>query len=117
MSGFTLVADAQGMAEFEDGRVVPASVLKSTGANVMVFSFGAASNLREHSADFPVLLQALEGVLQVQIADQEFALSPGDLLHIEPKVPHSVSAVERARLQLTVLMIDSPGESKVPLAE
>jgi len=115
-TGFTFVDDAAGMAEFEEGRVKPVSVLKATGANVVVFAFGAGAELREHTSQLPVLLQALEGTLTVQIAGQEFALTPGDLLHIEPHVAHSVTAGERARLQLTVLMIDSPGPSKVPLA-
>jgi quercetin dioxygenase-like cupin family protein len=114
---FTFVAGAQSMAEFEDGRVKPVSVLKSTGANVVVFSFDNGAVLREHTTLQPVMLQALEGALTVQIAGQELMLYPGDLLHIEPSVAHSVTAVERSRLQLTVLMIDSPGDSKVPLSD
>src|SRR5690606_18468358 len=109
--------NAASMAEYEDGRVKPASVLKSTGANVGVFAFDAGAVLREHTALQPVLLQALEGSLTVDIAGQQFLIGPGDLFHIEPGVPHSVSTQERARLQLTVLMIDSPGPSTVPLAD
>jgi quercetin dioxygenase-like cupin family protein len=63
-----------------------------------------------------VLLQAIEGSLTVAIGGESFELTPGDLLHIEPQVPHSVTAAEQARMQLTVLMIDSPGPSKVPLS-
>lgn len=114
---FTFVENAAGMAEFEESRVKPVAVLKSTGANVVVFAFPAGSELREHTAIYPVLLQALEGTLDVKIGGQEFQLTPGDLLHIEPHVAHSVTAEDNARLQLTVLMIDSPGPSKVPLAD
>ena len=45
---------------------------------------------------------------------EPIVLRPGDLLHIEPGVRHNVEAAERARLQLTVLMIDSPGPSHIP---
>lgn len=114
---FTFVEDAAGMAEFMEGRVKPVAVLKATGANVVVFAFAAGAELREHTALYPVLLQALEGALDVRMAGQEFRLTPGDLLHIEPNVAHSVTAENDARLQLTVLMIDSPGPSKVPLAD
>jgi len=69
-----------------------------------------------HTALYPVLLHALEGTLTVTIAGQVFDLTPGDLLHIEPHVAHSVTVIDRARLQLTVLMIDSPGPSKVSLS-
>jgi quercetin dioxygenase-like cupin family protein len=114
---FTYVENAAGMAEFTEGRVKPVSVLKATGANVVVFAFEPGTNLPGHEAQYPVILQALEGRLTVQLAGQSVTLVPGDLLHIEPTVPHSVEAVGRAKLQLTVLMIDSPGPSHIPLGE
>ena len=116
-STFTFVAGAAQMANFEDGRVKPVTVLKATGANVVVFAFDAGSVLREHTAQQPVMLQALEGRLSVRLDSAEIILQPGDLLHIEPNTPHSVDAAEPARLQLTVLMIDSPGPSHIPLEE
>src|SRR5690606_11000213 len=100
---FTFVEDAAGMAEFEESRVKPVSVLKATGANVVVFAFPAGAELREHTAIYPVLLQAIEGALDVRLGGQEFRLTPGDLLHIEPHVAHIVTAENDARLQLTVL--------------
>jgi quercetin dioxygenase-like cupin family protein len=113
-NAFTVVDDAAGMAAFEEGRVKPVTVLKATGANVVVFAFDAGTELREHTADEPALLQVLEGNVTVQLTGETVALRPGDLLHIEPGVPHSVEAAERARLQLTILMIDSPGPSHIP---
>lgn len=112
---FTTVVDAAGMAAYEAGRIKPVSVLKATGANVVIFAFDAGTELREHSAQQPVLLQVLEGALTVRLDGEAVALRPGDLLHIEPGVAHSVEAADRARLQLTVLPIDSPGPSHVPL--
>jgi quercetin dioxygenase-like cupin family protein len=111
---FTVVTDAAGMAEFEPGRVKPVTVLKATGANVVMFALDAGTALREHTADEPALVQVLEGAVTVRLAGQTVALKPGDLLHIEPGVPHSVEAAERARLQLAILMIDSPGPSGIP---
>jgi quercetin dioxygenase-like cupin family protein len=117
MAKFTYVDGAAGMAEFTDGRVKPVTVLKSTGANVVMFAFEPGTELREHTAYQPALLQAIEGSLSVQVGGETITLNPGDLLHLEPHVPHSVVAAERARLQLTVLMIDSPGPSHIPLEE
>lgn len=115
MPEFTYVAGAAGMAEFTGGRVKPVAVLKATGANVVIFAFEPGTELREHVAQQPVMLQAIEGSLTVQLAGESIALARGDLLHIEPGTRHSVTAAERAKLQLTVLMIDSPGPSHIPL--
>ena len=114
---FTWIEDAIGMAVYEPDRVKPVSVLKSTGANVVIFACAAGSALHEHHSNQPILLQALEGTLGVTVDGQVLTLRPGDLLHIEPGVRHSVSAADQAKLQLTVLMIDSPGETTVPLSE
>ena len=114
---FTFVENAAGMAEFVSGQVKPVTVLKATGANVVMFAFEPGTGLPDHEAQYPVILQALEGSVTVQVAGRSIALVPGDLLHIEPAVPHSVAAAERAKLQLTVLMIDSPGPSHIPLED
>jgi quercetin dioxygenase-like cupin family protein len=114
---FTYIEQAISMAEYEPDRVKPISVLKSTGANVVVFAFAAESHLPEHESKQPILLQALEGTLSITVNGQTITLTPGDLLHIEPAVRHSVIAHEPAKLQLTVLMIDSPGPSTIPLSE
>ncbi len=112
---FTTVDNAAAMAAYEPGRVKPVSVLKATGTNVVVFAFDAGTGLREHVAQQPVLLQVLEGTLTVTFGDEVVKLRPGDLLHIEEGIVHSVEAADRAKLQLMVLMIDSPGPSKIPM--
>jgi quercetin dioxygenase-like cupin family protein len=115
--GFTTVANASAMAAYEPGRAKPVSVLKATGTNIVVFAFDAGTGVREHVAQQPVLLQALEGTLTVEFENEVVKLRPGDLLHIEQGVPHSVEAAERAKLQLMVLMIDRPGPSKIPMED
>jgi quercetin dioxygenase-like cupin family protein len=64
-----------------------------------------------------MLFHGLDGSLIVEIAGQQFMIGPGDLFHIEPHVPHSVSTQEQAQLQPTVPMIDSQGPSKVLLTD
>lgn len=113
-AAFTYVPDAAGMASFENARVYPVTVLKATGANVVVMSLDAGSAKAEHTADEPALLQVIEGSVTVRLQGEAIALAPGDLLHIERGVPHSIEASERARVQLTILLVDSPGPSRIP---
>lgn len=114
---FTTVENAPDMAAYEPGRVKPVSVLKATGTNVVIFAFDAGTALREHTAHMPVLLQVLEGSLTVQLGAEVVKLRKGDLLHIEQGVTHSVEATEPAKLQLMILMIDSPGPSRIPMED
>ena len=99
MAEFTFVDDAAGMAPFEEGRVKPVTVLKSTGANVVVFAFDAGTELREHTADEPALLEVLEGAVTVQLAGETVAMQPGDLLPGALALVKCYEAVADAKLR------------------
>jgi hypothetical protein len=47
---YTAIADVRSLVPPATGRVKPVSVLKATGANVVVFAFDAGTELREHRA-------------------------------------------------------------------
>lgn len=99
----TLIADVAAQAPIKPGAVTPASVLKIGPFSVIVFAFDAGVELREHYAPVPVLLQVLDGRVQVDAGQESVALTPGDLLHIAADVRHRVVAAEPSHLQLTVL--------------
>ena len=99
----TFVEDMLTAAPIRPGGVAPTSVLKIGPFSVIVFAFDAGVELREHHAPVPVLLQVLDGRVQVEADGQTVELKPGGLLHIAPEVRHRVIAVEPSRLQLTVL--------------
>ncbi len=85
--------------------------------NLVVFAFDAGTELREHHSLQPHLLQVLEGAVAVSVEGARVELQPRGLLHIESTIRHSVSAAAPASLLLTVLLIDSPGESHICLAD
>jgi quercetin dioxygenase-like cupin family protein len=80
------------------------NVLKAPGAHVVAFEFGAGQELHEHTAAHPVLIQALAGHLRLSHDDREVELRPGDLLHLQARVPHSVVALEESTLTVTILV-------------
>jgi quercetin dioxygenase-like cupin family protein len=94
------VADLVSVAE---GSTVSRTVLKGEGANLVLFSFDAGEELSEHTAAMPVLLQALDGRLEVSADGRTVELVPGDVIHLGTRVPHSVRALEPSRLLLTMI--------------
>lgn len=78
-------------------------VLKADGTRIVVFAFDAGQELREHTAPFPVLLQALEGHLRVTAGGRTVDLRPGGLVHLPTRLPHSVEAAEPSRMMLTMV--------------
>ena len=92
-----------------EGSPIPATglghttALNSPEARVIVLAFAKGHVLREHSAPFPLLMQALDGELAVTSAGQLIQLVPGGLIRMEARLPHSVEAIEDSRLMLTLL--------------
>lgn len=78
-------------------------VMVADGARVVVFEFAAGQGLKEHTAAFPILVQAVAGHLQFTADGRTIDLRPGDLAHLSARLPHAVHAVTAATLQLVML--------------
>lgn len=80
-----------------------ATILTHPDVRIVVLSFAAGHVLKEHSAPFPLLMQALDGELLVRTAEREIALRPGSLLRLDAALHHEVEAVTECRLMLTLV--------------
>lgn len=68
----------------------------------VLFSFEEGGRLKEHSAPGLVTIHVLEGHLDVEADGREHELSGGDVLILDPDVPHGLRARERSAMLLTV---------------
>lgn len=82
---------------------VSRTVLREQGARVVLFGFDSGQELSEHTAAVPILIQVLDGRLQVSCADRRIELTAGGLVHIAARQPHEVLALEPSRMVLTML--------------
>lgn len=77
--------------------------MRAEGVRLVLFSFDVGQELTEHTAAMPVLLQTLSGHLRITADGRTVDLRPGDVMHLETRVPHSVVAREPSRLLLAML--------------
>ena len=99
----TLIVDVAGRAALQPESTVSTTVLRADGARVVVFAFDSGQELTEHTAALPVLLQVLSGRLAVTASGRTVNVTPGDLIHLPARLPHSVVALEPTHLQLTLI--------------
>lgn len=89
----------------EDGPGV--TVLSEIGAaRVVLFTFRAGQQLKEHQTSSQILVQALRGRVAFTAAGQTVELHSGMLVQVEAKVRHSLSAQSDAVVLVT--MVPSP---------
>lgn len=103
MEPMTYLPDIASQVAVAEDSTVSRTLLKGDGVNLVLFSFDTGQELSEHTAAVPVLLQAVDGRLDVTVGERTVPLSPGDVIHLAARVPHSVVAREPSRLLLTMV--------------
>jgi quercetin dioxygenase-like cupin family protein len=89
--------------EYSDGGIVSKSVLKKETGNISLFSFDKGEALSEHTAPFDALIQVVDGKGEITIGGKPFLLAQGHCIIMPANIPHSVKAVERFKMVLTMI--------------
>jgi quercetin dioxygenase-like cupin family protein len=85
------------------GGIASRPLFRAPGCKVTLFRFDAGQGMTEHTSGHAATLQLLEGRMRVQVGEHTVTLLPGSFLGLEPRVPHSLDALEPALLLLTVM--------------
>ena len=99
----TLIDDLRAISAIPHSGLGHTTVLTHPDVRVVILTFAVGHVLKEHSAPFPLVMQALDGELLVRAAGRETRLIPGSLLRLDTALPHEVQAVTEARLMLTLM--------------
>ena len=71
------IDDLAALVEVNEDATVSRTVLRAEGARLVLFSFDTGQELSEHTAAMPVLLQVLDGRLEVTADDRTVELRAG----------------------------------------
>ena len=78
------------------------AIYRHRPVTLLLFAFEAGAALEEHQAPGLVTIHALKGELHVSVPNVSHILRAGQLVTIDPGIPHSVTAAEPAEMLLTV---------------
>ncbi|MEU0600215.1 cupin domain-containing protein [Streptomyces sp. NPDC006393] len=84
---------------------------------VIGFAFAAGQELTEHTSALPVVIQVVQGRLELVIGGQKTEARPGSWIHLPARLPHSVRAAEPSVMLLTMLPGAEPSASGAPTAD
>ena len=91
--------------------IVSRTVLRTPGVRVVLFGFEVGQELSEHTAPYQALVQVLEGECEFRVSGEPYTLKAGDLLSMPPHAPHSLRAITRFAMLLTLV---PPGLGGLP---
>jgi quercetin dioxygenase-like cupin family protein len=91
------------LVDYAEGRVVSRTFAQNSTLSITLFAFDTGEEISTHTAPGDAMVQVLDGEAAVTIAGRELSLSAGQVVVMPADVPHSVKAVKRFKMLLTVV--------------
>lgn len=89
--------------DYAEGGVVSKQITKNNAGNISIFSFDKGQGLSEHSAPFDAVVQVIDGEAEIIIGGNPHRVKAGELIIMPANIPHSLNAVERFKMLLTMI--------------
>jgi quercetin dioxygenase-like cupin family protein len=97
------VLNVTSLAEYQTGAIISRQITKTEGGNVTLFAFDEGQELSEHAAPFDALVHVLDGEAEIRISGKPFLLKTGEAILMPANHPHSVKAVKKFKMLLTMI--------------
>jgi quercetin dioxygenase-like cupin family protein len=92
-----------GLVEYAEDSIVSKTILDKPVGTITLFAFDAGQGLSEHQAPYDAVVQGVDGRGVVAIDGVEHVVEVGEIIIMPASVPHSVKAVERFKMLLTMI--------------
>lgn len=102
-SSFPEIMNLSGLIEYQTGSVVSRTLIKKEKGTLTLFAFDNGEALSEHTAPFDAFVYILDGEASVMVEEKSYRLSAGEALILPANRPHSVKAIQRFKMLLTMI--------------
>lgn len=92
-----------GTVAYQKDNIVSREIIRRKNGTVTVFAFDKGQGLSEHTAPFDALVQVLEGSVEIRIDGKPYRLSAGQMVVMPEDRPHSLKALTRFKMILTMI--------------
>jgi quercetin dioxygenase-like cupin family protein len=93
------------LVDYEKGRVVSRTFAQNEAVSLTLFAFDEGEGLSTHAAAGDAMVQVLDGEVSLTIGDKEVVATTGEVVVMPAGIPHSVDAVKRFKMLLTVVKV------------
>lgn len=91
------------LVDYEKGRVVSRTFAQNPALSLTLFAFDKGEGVSTHTAPGDAMVQVLDGEATVNIDGKNMTVDTGQIVVMPANVPHSVTAVKRFKMILTVV--------------
>lgn len=91
------------LIEYAADSVVSKTVLSKPVGTITLFAFDKGQGLSEHQTPYDAVVQVIDGTGRVTIDGSDHTIATGEIIIMPANVPHSVTADEKFKMQLTMI--------------
>jgi len=95
--------EANSLVGYQEGSVVSRTIMDEDAGTVTIFAFDDGQGLSEHTAPYDALVFLLDGEAEVVISGKRFQLKQGEMMIMPANKPHSLKAIKRFKMLLTMI--------------
>ncbi len=89
--------------DYRTGSVVSKILFDKKAGSLTLFAFDYGQGLSEHISPYDAVVQILDGQVNINIGGKQVLASAGDLVIMPAGIPHSLKAVMRFKMLLTMI--------------
>lgn len=91
------------LLDYRKDSVVSMTLSDRKTGTVTLFAFERWQGLSEHTAPYDAIVQILDGKALIKIDGKPFSLKKGEMIIMPARKPHSLKAVNRFKMLLTMI--------------
>lgn len=91
------------LAEYSNDSIVSKTIIDKPAGTITLFAFDKGQSLSEHTTPYDAVVEIVQGRARLIIGGAEKEVCSGEIIIMPANVPHSVSAVERFKMLLTMI--------------
>lgn len=98
--------------EYSDNRIATQVILETSFSKEIRILLKKGQTMKEHQAPFPIIVHILEGKVNFGLDGDLMSLKKGDVITLESKVSHDLTAKEDSVVRLTLSKLDDADRVK-----
>lgn len=95
--------ELSGLISYTEGGIASRVITQSGGGNVTLFAFDEGQELSEHASPYEVLIEVLEGSLNLTVGGTRVRAASGTVIRIPANDPHALESPGRSKMMLVML--------------
>ena len=102
---FSKAVDMGSLVQYQEGQVVSRTLSQGKAVSITLFAFDQNEEIGSHDSAGDAMVYILDGTAQITIGDEKHIVNKGEVIVMPAEVPHSLFAIEKFKMILTVVFV------------